>query len=176
MNRTTFTPFVLAVALLAGLTLIVPAQVAHAADDAFGTIAEQAEPIRLSLMRDSLDMVGDAAARIERAADDLAKADSATAGVEPAKLADVHQLAVEMRSAARALAAAATADSVDDAREALASLSKPLARWHGLKGGDETFAVAYCPMVRKSWIQPADEEIGNPYDSTMPTCGSFVGG
>lgn len=170
MNRKTFTTCAFAFAVL--ISGLAPAAPVWAAEDAFGTIAEQTEPIRLSLMRDSLEMVEDAARRIERAAGDLAKADAATAGVEPAKVADVHGLAAEMRSAARDLAAA---ESVDDAREALAALSKPLARWHGLKGGDETFAVAYCPMVRKSWIQPADEEIGNPYDSSMPNCGSFVG-
>lgn len=171
MNRKTFATFALACAVLvSGLALAAPA---HAADDAFGTIAEQAEPIRLSLMRDSMDMVEDAALRIERAAGDLTKADAATAGVDEAKLADVHALAADMRTAAKSLAAA---DTVEEAREALAALSKPLARWHGLRGGDETFAVAYCPMVRKSWIQPADDEIGNPYDSSMPRCGSFVGG
>ena len=33
-------------------------------------------------------------------------------------------------------------------------------------------AVYYCPMVKKSWLQPKGQ-VGNPYDSAMALCGEL---
>ena len=33
-------------------------------------------------------------------------------------------------------------------------------------------SVYYCPMVKKSWLQPKGQ-IGNPYDSMMALCGEL---
>ena len=31
-------------------------------------------------------------------------------------------------------------------------------------------SVYYCPMVKKSWLQPKGD-VGNPYDKSMQMCG-----
>ena len=57
--------------------------------------------------------------------------------------------------------------------ERLAELTKPLVRWHELIEGPRP-VVAYCPMYKRSWLQPSgDLEIGNPYGG-MPRCGEIV--
>lgn len=33
-------------------------------------------------------------------------------------------------------------------------------------------SVYYCPMVKKSWLQPKGQ-VGNPYDSVMAVCGEL---
>jgi hypothetical protein len=66
----------------------------------------------------------------------------------------------------------AGAKTLDAARDGLYALSKPLVRWRqGVADGGRP-AVAYCPMHKRSWLQP-DGEIGNPYGG-MPRCGSIV--
>ncbi len=61
------------------------------------------------------------------------------------------------------------------AREAFGGLSDAVvagAKADGWKDlGD--VKLAYCPMVRRSWLQK-DEKISNPYyGAAMPTCGEF---
>jgi hypothetical protein len=93
---------------------------------------------------------------------DRAGASEETAAVVQAKLE-------EMIVAADAIAAA---KSLEEARDGFYTLTKPMVRWReGLAQGDRP-AVAYCPMHKRSWLQPG-EEIGNPYGG-MPRCGSIV--
>lgn len=67
----------------------------------------------------------------------------------------------------------AGAGDIAAAREAFFLLSKRLARYREMVGGERP-AVAYCPMVKKSWLQPLGE-IGNPYHGqSMPRCGEIV--
>jgi hypothetical protein len=41
--------------------------------------------------------------------------------------------------------------------------------------GDDLPVVMYCPMVKRSWLQPAGE-VGNPYHGQkMANCGYVVG-
>jgi hypothetical protein len=74
-----------------------------------------------------------------------------------------------MISAADAIAAAT---SLEAARDGLYELSKPMVRWREGVAESGRPAVAYCPMHKRSWLQPG-EEIGNPYGG-MPRCGSIV--
>ncbi len=61
---------------------------------------------------------------------------------------------------------------LESVRNEMAELTKPLVRWHGLVEGSKP-VVAYCPMVKKAWLQP-DEAIGNPYAPYMLRCGEVV--
>jgi Cu(I)/Ag(I) efflux system membrane fusion protein len=77
-----------------------------------------------------------------------------------------------MVKAAKAVSAAA---DIGAAREAFGPLSDAViaaARAEGFKDlGD--VKVAFCPMVKKSWLQKGDE-IRNPYfGSAMSTCGEI---
>ena len=74
-----------------------------------------------------------------------------------------------MIDAADAIAAATTLEA---ARDGLYALSKPMVRWREGVENNGRPAVAYCPMHKRSWLQPG-EEIGNPYGN-MPRCGSIV--
>ena len=76
-----------------------------------------------------------------------------------------------------AAAQLASADSLEMAREKFGILSDVLVTYmEGLKlnGGDDV-KVAYCPMMKKPWLQKG-EPLANPYygaASEMATCGSF---
>jgi Cu(I)/Ag(I) efflux system membrane fusion protein len=76
---------------------------------------------------------------------------------------------------ARAAKAVADAADLKAAREAFGPLSDAViaaAKAEGWKDlGD--VKLAYCPMVKRSWLQK-DEKISNPYYGTaMATCGEF---
>ena len=71
--------------------------------------------------------------------------------------------------------AVADAPDLKAAREAFGPLSDAVvaaAKAEGWKDlGD--VKLAYCPMVKRSWLQK-DEKINNPYYGTaMATCGEF---
>jgi len=68
----------------------------------------------------------------------------------------------------------AVAKSATEMREALKDLSKPMAMWASM-AKPKGIKVAYCPMVKASWLQKGDM-ILNPYDMRMPKCGNIVGG
>jgi hypothetical protein len=76
---------------------------------------------------------------------------------------------------AKAAKAVADAPDLKAAREAFGPLSDAVlaaAKAEGWKDlGD--VKLAYCPMVKQSWLQKGDK-IANPYYGTaMPTCGEF---
>ena len=57
------------------------------------------------------------------------------------------------------------------ARRAFSMLSDEMIKVrNGAKGARP--AVYYCPMVKKSWLQPKGQ-VGNPYDSAMALCGEL---
>lgn len=140
------------------------------APSSFDAVMEHYEPIRNALINDSMDGVnshGQAIAAELRALDadfnlDLAGVTGETAAVVEVKL-------TEMIAAADAIAVAA---SLDAARDGLYALSKPMVRWREGVSENDRPSVAYCPMHKRSWLQPG-EEIGNPYGN-MPRCGSIV--
>jgi hypothetical protein len=136
----------------------------------FNVVMEHYEPVRNALINDSMDGVnfhGEAIAAELRALQSDFSADRAGASGEAATV--VREKLPEMIRAADAIAAAKTLEA---ARDGLYDLSKPMVRWReGVSNGDRP-AVAYCPMHKRSWLQPG-EKIGNPYGG-MPGCGSIV--
>jgi hypothetical protein len=66
------------------------------------------------------------------------------------------------------------APDLKTARQAFGELSAVLIRWAGKGTGGKTIYIAYCPMVKKSWLQEG-EEIANPfYGPAMPRCGEIT--
>jgi Cu(I)/Ag(I) efflux system membrane fusion protein len=129
------------------------------------------EKVRLVLLQDSTQGVSDQAAAMGQALEALA-ADLtvAKAGVPADQLEAAAGLLAEIRQGVEALA---SAESLTAARDAFYEISKPLVRYRAIADGDWP-AVTYCPMARKSWLQP-EGEIGNPYHGQgMPRCGEIV--
>ncbi len=141
-----------------------------AAGSTFNAVMEHYEPIRLALLEDSLEGVnahGKAIATELRALDADFSAERAGASGEAAVV--VEEQLDEMIAAADAIA---SAGSLEAARDGLYDLTKPMVRWRQGVAESGRPAVAYCPMHKRSWLQP-DEEIGNPYGG-MPRCGEIV--
>jgi hypothetical protein len=136
----------------------------------FEVVMEHYEPIRLALFADSIDGVnahGKAIASELRALQADFSSDRADASGEAAMV--VQEKLDVMIAAADAIAAA---EALEVARDGFYALTKPMVLWReGLSQSDRP-AVAYCPMHKRSWLQPG-EEIGNPYGG-MPGCGSIV--
>jgi Protein of unknown function (DUF3347) len=71
----------------------------------------------------------------------------------------------------------ASADTVETAREKFGILSDAIVTYmdgNKLTGGDGV-KIAYCPMMKKPWMQKGDA-LANPYygaSSGMATCGNF---
>ncbi len=136
----------------------------------FDVVMEHYEPVRLALIGDSMDGVnahGKAIAAELRALQSDFSPDRAGASGEA--LAVVEEKLSEMIAAADSIAAATTLEA---ARDGLYALSKPMVRWREGVTENDRPSVAYCPMHKRSWLQPGDE-IGNPYGG-MPGCGSIV--
>lgn len=71
-------------------------------------------------------------------------------------------------------AALGKATDLKAARDAFASLSEEVIKYRQTRCCDRP-AVAYCPMEKKSWLQPEGAPISNPYlDGSMQTCGRLV--
>jgi hypothetical protein len=155
--------------LFLALVLVTPG--IATAVDGLGAVLPDYEQIRQALVADSLAGVAAPAAALRETAESLeADLSAARAGVPAAKLSEVESLLPEVIEAARALE---TAESLDAARDAFYALSKPLVRWR--QAADEGPAVAFCPMAKRSWLQPGDQEIRNPYlGKDMSTCGQIV--
>jgi hypothetical protein len=85
-------------------------------------------------------------------------------------------LGKEGAALAQAASAFAAAGSMVKAREAFGPLSDAvIARVKADKSSDVAgeLRLAYCPMVRKSWLQ-REEQVRNPYyGSQMLTCGEL---
>jgi hypothetical protein len=98
------------------------------------------------------------------------------AGSLPKAQAGARELAAAARTAKNA-AVAQRADSVvkaadlEAARTAFAPLSDEMIKLRSATTGAKP-AVYYCPMVKKSWLQPKGK-IGNPYDESMEMCGEL---
>jgi len=156
----------IAVAVLVG----VPASAALATT--FEAVMENYEPVRLALFSDSLNGVSDHG-RVIAAELRALEADFSPerAGAEGDAAIVVRKKLEEMIAAADVLAAATTLEA---ARDAIYALTKPMVRWRqGVSAPDQP-VVAYCPMYKRSWLQPkGDLEIGNPYGG-MPRCGEIV--
>jgi hypothetical protein len=106
------------------------------------------------------------------------KYESIRQGLLKASLADVQKSATALAADAKkakqtavAEKAAAVAKSADlkAARDAFAPLSDEMLKVREAATGARP-SVYYCPMVKKSWLQPKGD-IGNPYDQAMEKCG-----
>jgi len=138
---------------------------------AFAAIVDDYEAVRQALLNDKTDGIAEHAEAIRRAAAALAEDFSVErAGVSAEDADGVKALLPDVVEAAGRLAGAG---DIAAAREAFFLLSKRLARYREMVSGERP-AVAYCPMVKKSWLQPL-VEIGNPYHGqSMPRCGEIV--
>lgn len=165
-----------AFALLALLLLPVAATAqthTHTPDTAFPQIMQHYEAIRLALLSDSLEGVSDHSHKIRGIVEHLSGHwNRERAGVSVEKADEAQALLPALSAAATELA---KAEDLDTARTALYALSTPLVRYRAMVTG-ELPIVAYCPMVKRSWLQPQGE-IGNPYyGKEMPGCGEVVDG
>ena len=152
------------------MTVAILASVAVAGASTFDTVMEHYEPVRVALMGDSMEGVNQHGAAMAEALRAL-KADFSAqrAGASGDAAALVREKLDDMIAAADGIA---EAKALQTARDAFYQLSMPLVRWHNGVPENARPAVAYCPMHKKSWLQP-DGEIGNPYGN-MPRCGEIV--
>ncbi|MEW5984133.1 MAG: metal transporter [Acidobacteriota bacterium] len=108
--------------------------------------------IHASLAGDTMDGVQAAAASLVKAGQALGPAGTTLA------------------SAAQKVAGAA---DLKAARAGFGELSDALVAWAGSGTGGKDVRLAYCPMVKKHWLQKGNE-IANPYyGSQMLRCGEF---
>jgi hypothetical protein len=157
-------------ALLAMLVLVLGSAGGAAAETTFSEISTQYEAIRQALLKDSTAGIREHAQAIQFIASRLSQDFSAaSAGVAESDARAVRELLPEIIECSCALAAA---DGLAAVRTAFAELTMPLVRYHRLVQGARP-VVAYCPMEKKSWLQP-DEAIGNPYAPSMLRCGEIV--
>lgn len=136
----------------------------------FEVVMKHYEPIRIALLGDSMDGVnfhGEAIAAELRALKSDFSTDRAGASGESASA--VEDRLDEMIAGADSIA---SASSLETARDGLYALTKPMVLWREGVAKNGRPEVAYCPMLKRSWLQPG-EEIGNPYGG-MPGCGSLV--
>lgn len=122
-----------------------------AAELAAGIVAPYLH-IQLALANDSTDGVADAGKSI---------------ATEAGKLGDAGQ------SIAAAAQAVAGASDIETARAAFGPLSDALIKY-GEEVGFGDLKVAYCPMVRKSWVQKNGDILNPFYGSEMLNCGAFT--
>jgi len=129
------------------------------------------EAIRQLLIADTADGAAGHAKELAEVATALSgESDAAHVGVAPDELAAARALLPEIAAAATRLA---EAHGLEATREAFGALSQPLVRYRELLHGDVP-EVVYCPMAKKSWLQP-EGPIGNPYYGTsMLRCGKVV--
>ena len=143
---------------------------AFAEDTAFDEVFSRYEVMRQALIEDTTDGVAEHATEIAAIARDLrADLSPPRAGIDAADARTLEDLLPQIQARADSVAAAG---SLEETRERLAELTKPLVRWHELVEGPRP-VVAYCSMVKKAWLQP-DEPIGNPYAPYMLGCGEVV--
>jgi hypothetical protein len=170
--RTTLPAAAAALALFAGAAGAAT-KAAEPAASRFATSLAHYEAVRAALMADRWDAATAAAARqLQGEVAALRQAPAAPAAeVPPEKLAAVTALLPELEKASAQLAAA---KDLAAARDAFYAVSQPLVRWHAATGRADT-VVAYCPMAKRSWLQPKPELLGNPYyGKQMLRCGNFV--
>lgn len=167
---------ILAFALLVSLVIPItaPAQTqTETPGTAFAGIMQHYEAVRLALLSDSLEGISDHGHKIRGIVEHFSGHWSRERAGVSAENADEAQALLPVLSAAATRLA--KAEDIDAARTALYSLSTPLVRYRKMVTG-ELPVVAYCPMAKRSWLQPQGE-IGNPYyGQSMPSCGEVVDG
>lgn len=158
--------------LLVALLVVLSAGAATAtAGEAFDGVIEPYGAVHRALVADDLDALRAPAERLAAEIATLRRGlDAGTAGFPAGHRQTVRDLLPELEAAAAALG---DAGDLAAARDAFYALSKPLVRWRQALG--EGPAVVYCSMKKRSWLQPSEQEIGNPYyGQEMATCGEIV--
>jgi hypothetical protein len=134
--------------------LVLAAWVSLVAATPLDTMIDRAVAIQVSLSHDKMDGVSANATGIATDAESLGK---------PGEKIVAGAMALQK------------AKKIDEAREAFGRMSEALVAYleaQKQKPGNGV-RVAYCPMVRKPWLQK-DGAIQNPYyGASMLTCGSF---
>ena len=162
--------------ILAGVAVVAVAAALAApavagSSSAFDTIEGHYEAIRLALLHDGTGGVAaHAKAIVEEVAALEKRFDADAARVAGEKAGECQSLLPQIGKAAATLAGAA---DLAAARNAFFELSKPMVRYREMVSGQRP-VVVYCPMAKRSWLQP-EGTIGNPYlGQKMPTCGEIV--
>jgi hypothetical protein len=136
------------------MLLLIASSCARGGANGFSSMIDHAVQIQESLAADKMDGVSPNASSIATEAQALGKpGETIAAG------------AMELQKA----------KTIDQARTAFAPMSEALVSY--LEAQKQTpgndVRVAYCPMIRKPWLQK-DGAIRNPYyGASMLTCGSF---
>jgi hypothetical protein len=153
------------------VSLLSPSAASADERSTFDLMAEHYEAIRVALLHDHTDGVGEHARAIVTAARLLSvKFDPAYAGVEENSTADCLALLPEIAKTATEVGSARDIGSV---RAAFGELTKPMVRYREMASGDRP-VVVFCSMEKKAWLQP-EGEIGNPYlGQSMAKCGDIV--
>jgi hypothetical protein len=129
-------------------TLLITALVAALPMLASTTLFTGYESVRQSLLKGSLQDVQAGARQLAAEATKAKQADIAKQAAEVSKSTDLTK-----------------------ARASFATLSEEMIKVRSNTSGDRP-AVYYCSMVKKSWLQPKGQ-VGNPYDPSMPRCGTL---
>ena len=149
------------IACLTFLAVVLASAAGASSSAAFDTIMKPYEEIRLALVSDSVEGIGERAAAIREAAEARSEAEAE----------EVRPLLAEAAAFAGDLAAAG---ELEKARETFYELSKVLVQYRSKVSGDDRPIVVYCPMVKKSWLQ-LEADVGNPYHGqSMASCGEVV--
>ncbi len=137
----------------------------------FDQMSESYLAIQTSLAGDTLDGIKDNAQIIKGLAAEMGKNfDNHMAGVEKMDGAACRKLMPALASSAGKLAAA---KDIKSARTAFGDLSGAMVEYRNMIPGEKP-NVAYCPMVKKNWLQNG-KKVSNPYfGSSMLRCGSIV--
>ena len=152
------------------LALLAPTLLVAAPGPAFESVLQPYESVRAALVADDFAASREPARALEEAIGALGDLTAETAGVPVGKLDEVRALLPELRGAAGELPAAG---DLQETRDAFYALSKPLVRWRQAAGDGP--AVVYCSMKKRSWLQPGDADVGNPYyGQQMARCGDVV--
>ncbi len=137
----------------------------EALDEAMAPIAERLVLISEALSQDSQEDVAKNAEAIVRLSANISREALPGEGGDMLK-----GLGPAIQRGADAMA---KAESIEDQREALKVLSKPIVLWASLRTPPD-FKVAYCSMASASWLQD-ETPISNPYyGAQMLRCGQFV--
>ncbi len=129
----------------------------------FREVVIQYERVRLALVADDLAGIREPARRLAGVVGAWARKHTGASGGAPER----------MKAIERAAGGLVKARTLGDARESFWRLSMRLIEWKKQLGLGEP-AIAFCPMIRRKWLQPLGS-IGNPFaGGHMVGCGEFV--
>ena len=140
-------------------------------DTTFEVLIEDYLAVQAALANDRIDGIADNAAAMAKSTAALAADFSARqAGVAQKNAQELIEILPKLQVAAAKLA---RSRDIEVARTAFGVLSDAMVSYRSLAIG-ELPHVAYCPMVKKSWLQNG-KVVANPYyGAAMLRCGTIV--